>query len=141
MCTQLPVYVGLADYWRTMSCRVTENLSVQNYRFNGPGVRSSAVRRRSSLATILIRLFCENNINLSDTEQSKDKDKAKTKKKTKTQFQSGSIVKTTSIFQTFEAIWLSDFSVTGSPTPAGDILISRYSHCLKIAKFISMIVF
>ena len=57
---------GLADYWRTMSCRVTENLSVQNYRFNEPGVRRSAVLRRSSLATISIRLFCKNNINLSE---------------------------------------------------------------------------
>ena len=48
---------GLADYWRTMSCRVTEDLSVQKYWFNGPGVRRSAVLCWSSLATILIRII------------------------------------------------------------------------------------
>ena len=66
LCVQLPVYVGSCWLLEKYENRVTEDLSVQNYRFNGPGVRRSAVRRRSSLATISIRLFCKNNINLSE---------------------------------------------------------------------------
>ena len=99
---------GLADYWRSMSNRVTENLSVQNYRFNGPGVRRSAVLCWSSLATISIRLFCKNNINLSDT-LGQDGSKA--------------------------FLW--------QEVPPQQVTFpwSHVIHNLKIAKFISMIVF
>ena len=108
LCVQLPVYVG--------SCWLLENYELQGHGelvrtkllVMEPGVRRSAVRRRSSLATILIRI----------------------------------IIQTTQSFRHTGTGWLSDFSVTGSPTPAGDIsVISRYSHSLKIAKFISMMVF
>ena len=66
LCVQLPVYVG--------SCWLLENYELQGHGelvrtkllVMEPGVRRSAVRRRSSLATISIRLFCKNNINLSE---------------------------------------------------------------------------
>ena len=97
LCVQLPVCVG--------SCWLLEKYEQQGHGelvrtklpVMEPGVRRSAVRRRSSLATILIRI----------------------------------IIQTTQSFRHIGTGWLSDFSVTGSPTPAGDIsVISPYSHSL-----------
>ena len=127
---------GLADYWRSMSNRVTENVSVLDYQFNETGVRRSAVCRRSSLATISIRLNSKNNINLSDTEQNRDKDKDKD-----TILIRLNCKNSINLSDTLEQDGSQTFLWQEVPPQQVTFPWSYVIHNLNIAKFINMIVF